>query len=282
MGVKNKRLLANILIYILLTVLAVIWVLPILWLIITSLRGEAGAYTTYILPKTYTFDNYVKLFTETELFNFPRWYRNTVIVAIFTCILSTLGVFSVSYTLSRLRFKGREKVMNVGLILGMFPGFMSMIAIYHMLKIVGLDQSFFALILVYSAGASLQYFIAKGFLDTIPKSLDEAAMIDGANNNQIFWRIILPMSRPILIFTALTAFITPWIDFIFVSVIMKDNYDKYTVAVGLFEMVERENIYTYFTRFCAGAVTVAIPITILFIIMQKFYVEGVTGGSVKG
>lgn len=282
MSMRTKSILSNGIIYIILTVLAIIWLIPILWLVITSFRAEPGAYTNYVLPKAYTFDNYIKLFTETDLFNFPQWFANTFIVAIFTCLLATTFVFFVSYTLSRLRFAGRENLLNVGLILGMFPGFMSMIAIYHILKLANLDQTLLSLVLVYSSGATLGYFIAKGFLDTIPRSLDEAAIIDGANNNQVFWKIILPISRPIIIYTALTSFIAPWVDFIFVSVIMKDNYDKYTVALGLFQMITRENIYKYFTQFCAGAVVVAIPITILFIIMQRFYVEGVTGGAVKG
>ena len=172
--------------------------------------------------------------------------------------------------------------MNVSLILGMFPGFMSMIAIYHFLKALGLAQSLAALVMVYSGGAALGYYVPKGFFDTIPRSLDEAAMLDGATRNGVFWKIILPTSRPIVISTAITSFIAPWVDFIFASVIMQDNYDNYTVAVGLYRMIDRENIYEYYTRFCAGAILVAIPITLLFISIQKYYVEGVTGGAVKG
>jgi arabinogalactan oligomer/maltooligosaccharide transport system permease protein len=172
--------------------------------------------------------------------------------------------------------------MNVGLILGMFPGFMAMIAVYHLLKAVNLDQKLISLILVYSSTAALGYFVAKGFFDTIPYSLDEAATIDGATKNQIFFKIILPLSKPIIVYTALTSFMAPWVDFIFVSVIMKDNYQNYTVALGLYQMLTRENISRYFTQFCAGAVLVSIPITIIFMLMQKYYVEGVTGGAVKG
>lgn len=164
----------------------------------------------------------------------------------------------------------------------MFPGFMSMIAIYFLLKAMGLAQSLISLVLVYSGGAGLSYFIAKGFFDTIPKSLDEAAMLDGASQNQVFWRIILPLSKPIVIYTALMAFMVPWVDFIFVSVIMKDNYNNYTIALGLYQMLTRENIYQYFTQFCAGAVIISIPITFLFLKMQKYYVSGVTAGGVKG
>ena len=183
---------------------------------------------------------------------------------------------------SRLRFKSRKVLMNISLVLGMFPGFMSMIAIYHFMKAIGLDQTLLALILVYSGGAALNYYIAKGFFDTIPKSLDEAARIDGANRHVIFWKIILPNSKPIVVNTAINAFIAPWVDFIFVSVIMKDNYKNYTVAKGLFTMVDKANIFEYYTAFCAGAVLVSIPIVCLFIKLQKYYVAGVTAGASKG
>lgn len=281
-GYRARRRAANTTIYVLLAVLGVLWVIPIVYLVILSFRGEPGAYLPYLFPQSWSLDNYRRLFTDTALFNYPRWYANTLIVSVCTCLISTFLVLAVSYTFSRLRFPSRRKFMNVGLILGMFPGFMTMIAVYHLLKAIGLAQSLVALILVYSAGSCMSYFIAKGFFDTIPRSLDEAATLDGATRNQIFFRITLPMSTPILAYTALTAFMVPWTDFIFVSVIMKDNYQNYTLALGLYQMVSKENIYRYFTQFCAGSVLVAIPITLLFLRMQKFYVEGVTAGGVKG
>lgn len=279
---KTAKRLANGAVYLLLGVLAILWVLPIVYLVILSLREEPGAYTPYLLPKNYTLNNYTALFADTTLFNYPRWFANTLFVAVCACIISTITILMISYCFSRLRFPTRRRFMNIGLIMGMFPGFMSMIAVYHLLKLVGLDQSLIALILVYSAASCLGYFIAKGFFDTIPKALDEAATIDGATRHQIFWKITLPLSKPIVAYTALTSFIAPFADFIFVSVIMKDNYQNYTVALGLYQMITRENLYRYFTQFCAGSVLVAVPITILFMCMQKYYVEGVTGGSVKG
>ena len=172
--------------------------------------------------------------------------------------------------------------MNIALVLGMFPAFMSMIAVYYVLKTIGLTQSLTALVLVYSGAAGLSFYVAKGFFDTIPRSLDEAARIDGATNFQIFYKITLPLSKPIIVYTAMTAFMAPWADFIFARVIMGDNYEKYTVAVGLYTMLSRELIDRYFTQFAAGAVLIAVPITLLFIILQRFYVEGITGGAVKG
>lgn len=282
MGMKARERISNSIIYTILSVLSVVWLLPIAWLLMTSLREEPGAYTTYIIPKGWTLSNYTKIFTDTELFNFPRWFMNTLFVACVSCVITTLLTLMVAYTYSRLRFKSRKGLMNMSLVLGMFPGFMAMIAIYHFMKLLGLDQSLAALIMVYSGGAALKYYVAKGFFDTIPHSLDEAALIDGATRNDVFFKIILPNSMPIVTYTAIEAFIAPWVDFIFVSVIMKDNYNNYTVAMGLYKMLERENIYNYFTQFCAGAVLVALPITLLFIKIQKFYVGGVVGGAVKG
>ena len=279
---RLRKNLTNALIYALLFTLAVIWLIPLFFLIVHSFRAEPGAAIRYLFPKEYTADNYIRLFTDTQLFNFPRWYMNTLVVSVASCVLSTLYVLMISYAFSRLRFRFRESMMRAGLVLNMFPGFMAMIAVYFILKAVGLTQSLLALVLVYSGSAALSYYVAKGFFDTIPRALDEAAYIDGASKSTIFWRITLPLSKPIVVYTVLMSFMAPWMDFIFASVIMKDNYDNYTVALGLFQMITRENIYDYFTVFCAGAVVVAIPIALLFLFMQKYYVEGVTGGAVKG
>lgn len=278
---SGRQKTINIIVYIILAVMSLIWIMPIVWLLLQSFRGEPGTYTAYIFPKEWTFNNYINLFTN-DKFPFGRWFMNTFIVAILSCVISTLFVLMVSYVLSRLRFKSRKVMLNLGLILGMFPGFMSMAATYAIMDALGLHQNLFALVIVYSAGAALGYQISKGYFDTISRSLDEAAKIDGATKSQIFWKIILPLSKPIVVYTALTTFIGPWTDYIFVSYFMKDNMENYTVAYGLYKMLERESIYEYFTTFCAGAVIVAIPITVLFVIMQKFYVAGVTGGAVKG
>lgn len=278
---KNKKI-RNIASYITLTILSVIWMIPVFWVVMTSFREESGSYTSYFFPKGVTIANYVNLLTDNSQFHFVKWFGNTLFVAVFSCLISTFFVLSVSYATSRMRFKMRKPMMNVALILGMFPSFMSMIAVYYILKGLGITQSLVALIMVYSGGAGLSFFIAKGFFDTLPKSLDEAAYLDGATKFQIFRKITLPMSKPIVVYTVLTSFMAPWMDFIFSSVIMGDNYNNYTVALGLFKMLEREFINDYYTQFAAGCVLVSIPIAALFISMQKYYVEGVSGGAVKG
>lgn len=277
----NKKI-KNAASYIALSVLAFIWLLPIFWVVMTSFREETGSYTSYFFPKGYTLNNYVRLLTETDQFHFTRWFGNTLFVAVCSCIISTFFVLSVSYVMSRMRFKMRKPLMNVAMILGMFPGFMSMIAVYYILKGIGISQSLVALIMVYSGGAGLSFYVAKGFFDTVPRALDESAYLDGCTKLQTFLKITLPMSKPIVVYTVLTSFMSPWMDFIFASVIMGDNYDNYTVALGLFKMLEREFINEYYTQFAAGCVLVSIPIALLFISMQKYYVEGISGGAVKG
>lgn len=282
---KLRRHIANAFIYALLIILGVIWISPFIYLVMHSFRAEGLTTVPYLIPHQWTFQNYIDLFTGAggnAQLNFPRWFLNTFVVACFSCVISTVSVLMVSYAFSRLRFKSRKKFMNVGMILGMFPGFMTMIAIYYLLKAMNLTQTLLALVICYSCGAGLGFQISKGFFDTIPRALDEAATIDGATKNQIFWKIILPMSKPIVVYTVLTSFIGPWTDFILAKIIMMDNRDNYTVAIGLQLMTDIEFKSTYYKQFLAGSVVVAVPITLLFLKMQKYYVEGVTAGGVKG
>ncbi len=286
-SVKTKRFISNTIVHVVLTILSLIWLFPVFWVVMTSLRVEdngTGSYTKYFFPKELGFDNYVKLFTETDLLNFPQMFMNTLIISIFVCVISTFFVLSVSYTMSRLRFKLRKTYLNLAMIMGLFPGFMSMIAVYYILRALDMTEGSMlriALILVYSAGSGLGFYMAKGFFDTIPKSLDEAALIDGATKWQVFTRITIPLSKPIIVYTVLTSFMGPWLDFIFSKTICRTQKDYFTVSVGLWSMLEKEYIHQYFTRFCAGAVLVSIPIATIFLLMQKFYADGMSG-AVKG
>lgn len=283
LGMRAKRAVGNTAGQIVLTALALLWLVPLFYLLVQSFRAEPGAWSPTFFPQTWTLDNYKRLFTETE---FPRWYGNTLLISTVSCVITTLFVLAVSYAFSRIRFPARKPLMNIMLILGMFPGFMSMSAVYFLLKILLPNnyQSHLSLIIVYSAGAALSYYIAKGFFDTVPKSLDEAARMDGASRALVFRKIILPLSKPIIIYTILINFIAPWCDYIFVSYILSGVPDTgmYTVSLGMFRWLEREMVQQYFTTFCAAAVVVAVPITLLFLWLQKYYVQGVTGGAVKG
>lgn len=283
-GAKVRKTIGNIFVYIILTALSIIWLSPIVWIVLISFKKDKGMYMSTLFPKEYWFGNYKKLFTDTNIINFPQMFLNTLIIAIFCCIISTFFVLCVSYVMSRMRFRMRRPFMNIALILGMFPGFMSMIATYYILKSIGLTEGSMirvALIMVYSGGSGLGFYIAKGFFDTIPKSVDEAAYIDGATRWQVFTRITIPLSKPIIVYTVLNSFMGPWLDFIFCKVICGTDQRFYTVSVGLWNMLEKEYVYNWFNCFAAGAVVVSVPIATLFLIMQKFYQEGVSG-AVKG
>ena len=280
---KIRRGISNTFAYLTLIVLGVAWVLPITYLVYTAFRvtPSTGIINT-LFPKGLRLgmDNFVRLMQDTM---FLRWLGNTLLVATCSCILSTLFILMVSYALSRLRFAMRKSVMNVLLVLGMFPGFMSMIAVYFILKAMGLTNSLLALILVYSGSAALSYYICKGFFDTVPRAMEEAAILDGASQPVIFWKIVLPLAKPIIVYTVLTSFISPWCDFIFVNTIISDR-NLYTVSLGLYKMInaEKNSFNDNFTVFCAGAFVVGGIIVTLFMSMQRYYVEGVTSGSVKG
>ena len=281
---KTKKFIKNSLVHVLLAVLSIIWILPIFYVILTSFREEGGSYKSYIWPRGFTLDNYINLFSGNSVINFEKWFMNTFIIACFSMVISAFLTLSVAYVMSRLRFKMRKPLMNVALILGMFPGFMSMIAVYYILKGLGFLETGIlkqvALVLVYSGGAGLGFYIAKGFFDLIPKSLDEAAEIDGATKWDTFWHVTVPLSKPIITYTLLTAFMGPWVDYIFAKVILGNDIEHYTIAIGLWKMLEKEYV-EYYTQFYAGCVLISIPIAILFLLTQKCYVESM-GGSVKG
>ena len=281
---KKRRFINNTIVHVILGILAVIWVFPIVWVILTSFRAEKGSYVSTFFPQSFTLDNYAKLFTDTTILNFPQMFMNTLFIAICSCILATFYVLAVSYCLSRLRFKMRKPYMNMAMILGLFPGFMSMVAVYFILKALGMTEGNLiklALILVYSGGAALSFQIAKGFFGTIPIAVDEAAILDGCTRWQIFTKVTLPLSKPIVIYTVLTSFMSPWLDFIFAKVICRANADQYTIAIGLWRMLEKEYIDSWYTSFAAGAVLISVPIAALFLYMQRYYVDGLSG-AVKG
>lgn len=280
---RTARRVADIATHAFLAILAIIWVLPIVWVVMESFNKNTAPYQPTFFPREYSLNNYRQLFTETDVLNFPKMFMNTFIIAVFTCLISVTFVLIVSFSLSRMRFRFRRVYMNVALVLGMFPGIMAVVAIYFILKAMGLTGgglTNLALIIVYSAGSGAGFYIMKGYMDTIPASLDEAAYLDGCTRWQVFTKIILPISKPMIVYQAITGFLTPWLDFVLAKAIARTQ-DNYTVALGLWKMLEKEYIHDWFARFSAGAVCVSIPIVILFIIMQRFYQESMAG-SVKG
>ena len=280
MGMRAANTISNTIIHVLLVIISVIWLIPFACIVLQSLRVESTWQVGYIVPKQWGLDNFKNLMNT----NFPKWYLNTFIIAVVTAALQTIIVLCMSYTLSRFRFKLRKPLMKFMLILGLFPGMLTMIILYRVLKDLGLTQANAVpgLILVYIASSGMGYYVSKGFFDTIPKSLDEAARIDGATRAQVLWKIILPLAGSIVIYTLLTGFMGPWGDYVFASYISFGNSSGMNVAVGMYNWLTPDQINNNYTMFCAGGVVVAIPVVILFMCLQKYYVEGVTGGAVKG
>ena len=281
LGAKASRRLGNTLIYILLITITVVWLFPFFGIVLESLRVERPDMVGYLIPKQFGLDNYVRLFTKTD---FLKWFSNTAFIGVATAFLQTFFVLTMSYTLSRMRFKGRKGLMNFMLILGMFPGFLTMILIYKVFADLNLIESNapIGLIIVYCASSGMGYYVSKGFFDTISKSLDEAARVDGATRFQVLYKVILPLSKPIVIYTILMGFMAPWGDFMFAKYLIHENSNGMTVAVGMHEWLSATMLNTNYTMFCAAGVVVAIPVVTVFLLLQKYYVEGVTGGAVKG
>ena len=279
---KRRKRLVNTICYIVLILISVIWLFPFLGLVLQSFRGESGGMVSYLVPHEWSMKNYQFLFGGNS--KFLKWYSNTLIIALFVSILQTIVIICVSYALSRMRFNGRKALMNIWLVLGMFPGFLTMICLYFLLKALHLTEAgaIPGLILISVASSGMGYYVCKGYFDTIPRALDEAAIIDGATRAQILWKMIIPMSKPIIIYTALVAFMAPWCDYIFASYVAFGYENSYNVAVAMTRWVWTNDYQGFFTRFCAGGILVAIPVTVLFMSLQKYYVEGVTGGAVKG
>ena len=280
MGLKASKALSNSIIHVVLVLISIIWLIPFVFIVLQSFRVESTTQVGYVLPKVWGLSNYKGLFKT----DFPRWYLNTLITAIASACLQTVIVLCMSYTLSRFRFKARKGLMRFMLVLGMFPGMLTMIILYRVLADLGMTQANAVpgLILVYIASSGMGYYVSKGFFDTIPKSLDEAARVDGATRFQVLKKIILPLSKPIVIYTILTAFMAPWGDYVFARYVSFGTSSGKNVAVGMYDWLNKDQINKYYTFFCAGGVLVALPVTTLFLFLQKYYVEGVTGGAVKG
>lgn len=297
LGMKKKQNIQNFFIHILLAILSIIWIIPIAYIVYISFRPETSTGALSLIPANFkslsfaeymhflfgrlTINNYITLFND-PVAPYLKWFTNTLCVALVVMLINTFFILSVAYTMSRLKFKGRKTLMSINLVLGMFPGFMSMIAIYNILKLVNLTGSLVGLTLCYSMSSGMGFYVAKGFFDTVPKSLDEAARIDGASNAKIFYKIVIPLAKPIIVYTLVTAFMGPWMDYIFCSLVLRNAVNEYTVALGLYKMIGAETINYKFTQFFAGSVLISIPIMSVFLATQKYYVAGVTGGAVKG
>lgn len=274
---KAGRVVDSVITHIVLIVVCLIFFFPCLWLILASFSKSGSIYSFRgFFPTEFSLDTFKKLFTDTTMYNYPKWFLNTLVIALGSCVLGSFLTVLTAYTMSRFDFKSRKTMMKTTMILGMFPSFMGMTAVYLLMTQFGLINRLWGLILIYSAGAPMGYLTQKGYFDTIPKAIDEAAKVDGATNFQIFRKINLPLSKPMLVYTALTSFAWPWSDFILPKLLLKEK-DLYTVAVGLMSLDETE-----FARFAAGSVFIAVPIVVLYFSLVKNMISGMSAGAVKG
>ena len=262
--------------YLLLLIVAYLFFFPCLWLILASFSDSGSIYSFEgFFPSGYSLDSFRKLFTDTAMYDYPRWFGNSLFIASMSCILGTFLTILTAYCMSRFRFKSRKALMKTTLVLGMFPSFMGMTAVYLLMTQFNFINNHWGLILIYTAGAPLGYMVQKGFFDSIPNSIDEAARLDGATNFQVFRKIHMPLSMPIIVYTALTSFTWPWSDYILPKLLLKTR-DTWTVAVGLMSLGETE-----FSRFAAGSIFIAVPIVILYLFLAKYLINGMVSGAVK-
>ena len=274
--IKPQKLFNIAITYLIILAVCFVFLFPILWLVLASFSKTGSIYSfDGFFPTEFSFDSFVRLFTDTDLYNYPRWFLNTLFISLMSSLIGTTLTILTAYVMSRFRFKSRKTMMKMTLILGMFPSFMTMTAVYLMMTQFNLINQQWGLILIYSAGAPMGYLTQKGFFDTVPSSIDEAARIDGASNFRIFIKITLPLAAPMIVYTLLSSFVWPWSDFILPQLLLK-NKDLYTVAVGLMSLDDTE-----FSRFAEGSVFIAVPIVIFYFALSKFLISGLSAGAVK-
>lgn len=275
---KSGKIFTTVLVWVFLIGTSLFVVYPLIYVAAAAFSPQQNIASLSVIPfgNGVTWKNFIYLFQNTD---FPLWFRNTLIVAVATTI-STVFICALSaYVFSRFRFVFKKPLMMSLLILQIFPSFVGMVAIYVILLRIGGLNTLWGLVLVYLAG-NIPYntWMVKSYLDTIPKSLDEAARIDGAGHFQIFAKVIMPVSKPIIVLLTITSFIAPWMDFIFPKLVLRSS-NVQTIAQGLFGFVtEKKNM---FATFSAGSLLIAIPFIIYFVVTQKTLITSLSGAAVK-
>ena len=272
---RPKRIADTFLTYALLLLVSVVFLFPCLWLVLSCFSASGSIYSfNGFFPTEYSLDSFKSLFTD-SFYNYWSWFKNTLLIAVVSSFLGTLLVVVTAFTISTFQFKGRKALMKGALALGMFPSFMGMTAVYLLMTQFNFINSRIGLALIYACGAPMGYLVQKGFFDTIPKTIYDAAKIDGASNLRIFCSVTLPLSKPILVYTLLTQFAWPWSDYILPKLLLKDR-ELWTVAMGLMSLPDTE-----FARFAAGSVFIGVPIVVLYFCLTKYMVNGLSAGAVK-
>ncbi|MFC5465707.1 sugar ABC transporter permease [Lederbergia graminis] len=279
--VKKKKFLRLLVSYSILVFIVVAIIYPLLWTVGASFNPGNSLISTSIIPKNPTFDHYRELFAGKESLQYGQWYMNSIKISVFTMIGTVISVSFTAYAFSRFRFKGRKNALTLFLLLQMIPQFSALIALFVLAQLLGLMNSHWLLILLYIGGQiPMNTYLMKGYMDSIPYDLDESAKIDGASNTRIFWQVIMPLSKPMIAVVAMNGFTGPLGDFVMSSVILRTP-ESYTLPIGLYNLVN-EVMGASYTTFAAGAILISIPVAIIFIMLQKNFVSGLTAGGTKG
>ena len=274
--IRPATTIKSVIVYVIVLLISFIFAFPCIWLILSAFNANGSLLTLDgFFPEAYSFDTFKTLFTEKVEHDYMTWFGNTLFVAGISCVISTVLVLAVSYTMSRYRFKSRKQMMKVTLLLNIFPNFMNMTALFVIMTQFDLINNLWGLILLYSGGATMGFLVQKGFFDTIPSTIYDAATLDGATDLRVFVSITLPLSKPMIVYTALTAFVWPWSDFMLPKLLLPDK-SQWTVAIGLNWLDESK-----FSIFAAGSVFIAVPIVALYIALSKDLIQGGAAGAVK-
>lgn len=286
----RRRQLGILAKYLIALVLIVFSLFPVVWIISASISPVNSLATQTLIPENASLDNYRKLLTENEfsdVFPYTRWLLNSLKIASVTTIISVSITTMAAYSFSRFRFRQRENALRSILLIQVFPSLLAMVAVFLLIQQIGdvvpafgLDTHS-ALILVYLGGAmGINIWLMKGYFDSIPREIDESAMVDGATHWQIFSRLLLPLMRPIIIVVGILTFIFVYGDFVMARILLKTT-DQYPVTVGLWQFTSNQFAQQW-GIFAAGALMAALPIMIVYILLQDQIVGGLTQGSVKG
>jgi arabinogalactan oligomer / maltooligosaccharide transport system permease protein len=277
---KTKSKIEVAFIYIFFLIMFVIIGYPLFWAVMMSINPGTNMLVTDLFPDSPTLEHYKWLFTDPNS-DYLIWYKNSLFVAVLNAVGSVVITSLIAYAFSRYKFIGRKYGLYMFLLLQMFPALMGMVALYILLNTIGLTDSLWGLLIIYLGGQiPFNAWLVKGYFDTIPKELDEAAKIDGAGHLRIFWTIMLPLAKPILAVVALFNFMAPFMDFLLPRIVLTSP-ENYTLALGLYNFIN-DQFSTNFTRFAAGAILIALPIALVFLVLQRYLISGLTSGATKG
>ncbi|MYL40297.1 MULTISPECIES: sugar ABC transporter permease [Virgibacillus] len=280
MSQKKKSKIEVTFIYLFFLIMFIIIGYPLFWALMMSLNPGSNMLVTDLFPESPTLEHYKWLFMDPNS-DYVIWYQNSLYVALVNAGGSVIITSLIAYAFSRYKFIGRKYGLYMFLLLQMFPALMGMVALYILLNTIGLTDSLYGLMLIYLGGQiPFNAWLVKGYFDTIPKELDEAAKMDGAGHLRVFWTIMLPLAKPILAVVALFNFMAPFMDFLLPRIVLTSP-EKYTLALGLYNFIN-DQFSTNFTRFAAGSILIAIPIALVFLLLQRYLISGLTSGATKG